>query len=141
MCGPLPIYLYPEEQIAYDMSQQSTESLQQQWDSSGPRYCLLCYRLIAHTAKLACDATIANGKGDGMRATVVPPFTNLVDVPDGYRASAMGVTPDDACMVGAPFICSVTRGLSVKYNRLSNSWLVEQSPEIVFMVSDKSPSL
>lgn len=139
-CGPLGIYLYPEEELDFSMHG-ATPALRDGWETSGPRFCLLCYRLMAQTAKLAYDASIGKVSSAGMPGTILPPFTNIVDKPDGYHMGAMGVTPSDACMIGAPFICGVTSGLQVRYDRPSNTWFVEQTPDIVFTVDSNPPCL
>ena len=105
--GPLHIYLYPEEQMRYDMVQHLPK-LQECWKSSGPRFCLICYRRMAHRIKLEADVKNLNKKFPQREATILLPFTNQVDVPDGYRMEAMAVTPNDKCMVGAPYICTAT---------------------------------
>ena len=140
LCGALSIYLYPEEQMLYERNG-ACPQLKSQWKATSPRFCLLCYRLMAHTTKLACDASAGKSKIGSLKGSIVPPFTNLVDVPDGYRLSAMGVTPSDICMAGAVYICSVTKGLEVKYNHLKKMWFIEQTPEIVYTVAHNEPFL
>ena len=128
--GPLPVYLYPEQQILYETA--GAEAIKDTLAASQPNFCLLCIRLVAQTTKLAAEAAGCGVRRGGAQGVVYPPFTNLVNEVDGYRQSAMVITPDDVCIAGGVFICGSTKGLSVRFNKIANSWFIQQSAEIVY---------
>ena len=82
--GPLPIYLLPSVQDAFDRGEKS-HALE---DPNA--VCLLCLRRDMHAACLAWEAMVPNpSKQIHRNAVIPPPFTNMVDVPGGYRSTAM----------------------------------------------------
>ena len=140
LLGPLSAYLWPEEQIMHDTG--DTERLASSLARSGPRFCLMCIRATAETTKLAAEATGCDARVGAQLGVVAPPFCNLVDVVDGYRASAMAIRPDSRCSPAGVSLCGVSKGLRVRMNKLAGDggrWYVEQTPEIVYTA--ESPSL
>ena len=131
--GPLPVYLYPEEELAF----QRTGIVPKR---TAGMFCLLCIRRAAHCMTLAERATESVGAGV-RRPKLLPPFTNLCNVVDGYRREAMGVTPSNATFRGAVHICGMNGDVEVKFDRLrgdKGSWYVNQGASMVFMGATES---
>ena len=128
--GPLNRYLYPEEQIIYD--KHGAHALKDRFKATEGAPCLLCIRTMAQITKMAVDSTGSLYRRGGHAGVVLPPFTNLVDVPDGYRKSAMVVTPSDLCVAGGVWICGAGNGLCIKINKMKNQWFVDQNQSIVY---------
>lgn len=77
--GPLPFYVLPGEKRSSSM---------------GPRFCLLCIRADCESVCRVYDAVVRHSQAELERAAVaLAPFQNLVNVPNGYRESALGVKP------------------------------------------------
>lgn len=131
--GPLPVYLYPEEELAFQRSGHVPKR-------TAGMFCLLCIRRAAHCMTLAEKATESVG-GGARRPKLLPPFTNLCNVVDGYRKEAMGVTPANTTFRGAVHICGMNGDVEVKYDRLrgeSGTWYVNQGASMVFMGASES---
>jgi hypothetical protein len=139
MLGPLGRYLYPEEQILYDTH--GAECLKERFASTRGAPCLLCLRTLAQVTNMAIKSTGCLQRRGGNPGVVLPPFTNLVDVVDGYRRSAMAITPEDTAVAGGVWLCGSTSGLSIKINKLSNKWFVAQDASIVFTEDPVPPCL
>jgi hypothetical protein len=56
---------------------------------------------------------------------VLPPFTNLCDVPGGYNTSAMGVTPCEFTPMPV-YVCGVSGTLCAHYDPATKRWFVDQ---------------
>lgn len=131
--GPLPIYLYPEEEMAFRRTGQAPKR-------TAGMFCLLCIRRAAHCTTLAERATESVG-GGARQAKLLPPFTNLCNVVDGYRREAMGVTPSNTTFRGAVHICGISGDMEVKFDRLRGdrgTWYVNQGVSMVFTGATES---
>ena len=107
--GPLPIYMLPSTQAAFDAGDKSVAT-------SNPRAtCLLCLRRDAHGACLAWHAMVPNAAAMVNRSALLPaPFCNLVNVPGGYKESVIAM--DSAAVFSNSAIVGVSGELRVKYN-------------------------
>jgi len=110
--GPLPIYLTPSEQAAYDKSGHLA-------GDDPHASCLLCIRRDLHGANLAMQALLPNPGRQIHRSAVMPsPFANLVDVPGGYKRSAMSVVASP--LFGGTNVVGVSGELRVNYDPAHN---------------------
>lgn len=84
--GPLPIYLTPAEEA-------------DRTELPAPHFCLMCIRADAAALVKTLGAVVrASGPGLGCAAMAMPPFQNLVNCPDGYKESCLGVRPFDSAV-------------------------------------------
>jgi hypothetical protein len=75
--GPLDAYVLPGTQIR-----------------TATMHCLLCIRCDATALSSVYSEVVKHEPKSGVRASIiVPPFQNLVNVPNGYYSAACGVTP------------------------------------------------
>lgn len=128
--GPLPGFI--SMKLKDKMNREGYSAIKPIVEASKPRFCVLCWRLLAQKAKLAHEAV-----GDSGVGIISMPFTNLCDRPDGYVRSAMGITPDDMFVSGSPHMVSATIDLRVKYNPLDRDrpWYVEQDRACIYNTS------
>tara|TARA_B100000768_G_scaffold133167_1_gene123921 strand:- start:1505 stop:2422 length:918 start_codon:yes stop_codon:yes gene_type:complete len=116
--GALPIYLDPIDQAAYERTGvcEAPDPLAS---------CLLCIRRDLHGANLAMQALLPNPGRQIHRSAVMPsPFANLVDVPGGYKRSAMSVTASP--LFGGTNVVGVSGELRVNYDPGCNSFFFDQ---------------
>jgi hypothetical protein len=130
LAGALPACLTPDEELLYQSGH--TDAITTQLNARKPAFCLICIRATLAATKFAAVELGAQRSTDGTTGLFAATYTNTVDAPDGYRASAMAVTPADKSIVGGAFVCTIERGLSIMYNKLTESFYVHQSSEIVF---------
>lgn len=98
--------------------------------SPNPSLCLLCIRLHAQMINKATIAAL------NVQASLVPPFTNLVNCPGGYHDWALGVnTKDQRVFSRQCAIVGACPNLKVRFSPLDNVWWVDQS-EIVWRPTD-----
>lgn len=117
--GPLHIYLMPSMQRALD----NKESCLHQYDENAT--CLLCIRRDIHGACLAWDGMIPSPYCQIRRQAIIPaPFTNVVDVPTGYRASAF--IPNGNRVFDNANIVGVCGSLTVKYRTRDDIFYFDQ---------------
>jgi hypothetical protein len=121
--GPLPIYLSMAEEKA---AQASEETAKQIFAETGSRsLCLLCIRAECNAMACGLSDKMANSALELHRhVAIMPPFTNLMNVPGGYFDWAIGVNPAVTPQIS---LCAVVTGnpvqengetvLSVQYNR------------------------
>lgn len=77
--GPLPFFVLPGEDRKL---------------AEGPRFCLLCIRADCESVCRVYDGVVRHSQAElGRAAVALAPFQNLVNVPNGYRDSALGVKP------------------------------------------------
>lgn len=82
--GPLHIYLMPSEQERLNSGKPCYFKEEQS------PYCLLCIRTAMSAAAFACESIQPHAQTDVRRGANFPlAFCNLVDVPGGYKSSAM----------------------------------------------------
>lgn len=139
MLGPLGRYLFPEEQLLY--AEHGAECLAERFAATEGAPCLLCLRTMAQVTNMAIKSTGCMQRRGGNPGVILPPFTNLVDVVDGYRRSAMAITPSDMAVAGGAWLCGSTAGVSIKVNKLTNRWFVAQDATIVYTEDPVPPSL
>lgn len=88
--------------------------------------CLLCMRM-------ECAMLVQMHRMCGSRpvTALLPPFCNLVDVPGGYKRSAMAVTPQDQNIIkGGVHIMGVNASLCKTYNPLTKQFFVDQGSAV-----------
>lgn len=116
--GPLPIYLSPVDQAVLE----GTGALPVVDPHAS---CLLCIRRDVHGANLAMQALLPNPGRQIKRSAVMPsPFANLVDVPGGYKRSAMSVTASP--LFGGTNVVGVSGELRVNYNPDRRAFFFDQ---------------
>ena len=104
-------------------------------------YCLLCIRCDAAALNAVYNEVAKQGPKIGRPAIVVPPFQNLVECPNGYKASCCGVRPDSALftpvhVVGCNFDMRVVqRGGTLCVDQDAAVW----APTPHFLESGPSP--
>jgi hypothetical protein len=87
-----------------------------------PTLCLLCLRLHA---EMINKATMA---ASGTTASLMPPYTNLVNCAGGYFDWAMGVDPNSQRVFSRQCaIVGACPNLTVQYSPLDKVWWVDQS--------------
>ena len=88
--------------------------------------CLLCIR---HHICMIVQMHRTHGSRPPLG--MLPPFSNIVDVPGGYRSSFCGVTPDDVELIsGAVHIMGSPVSFKKAYNPYSRVWYVDQSAAV-----------
>lgn len=93
---------------------------------NAPSWCLLCIRRDIGACFLAYKSIMINPQRQIDRPTfVLPPFTNLCDVPGGYNTSAMGVTPCEFTPMPV-YVCGVSGTLCAHYDPATKRWFVDQ---------------
>ena len=98
--------------------------------SPSPTLCLLCIRLHAQMINKATLASL------NVQASLVPPFTNLVNCAGGYHDWALGVNTDSQRVFSRQCaIVGACPNLKVRYSPLAKKWWVDQS-EIIWKPSD-----
>ena len=98
--------------------------------SPNPSLCLLCIRLHAQMINKATMA-ISN-----VQASLVPPFTNLVNCAGGYYDWALGVNTSTQRVFSTQCaIVGACPNLKVRHSSLDHVWWVDQS-EIIWRPSD-----
>lgn len=107
--GPLHVYMLPTVAAAHHAG----KSTYIHHDEHAT--CLLCVRRDVHGACLAWEAMVPNPTRQIQRSSIIPPpFTNLVDVPAGYKKSAF--LPMGEALFDNANVVGVTGELSVKYD-------------------------
>ncbi len=111
--GPLPMYLSPEE------------ALHRKYPVDG--YCLLCIRADATAIDMTTRRLVESSTMQiGAAALCIAPFQNLVDQPDGYKSSAIGVRPSSFTFTPV-HIVSGDAPVSVNYDEAVGGFYVDQS--------------
>jgi hypothetical protein len=98
--------------------------------SPTPSLCLLCLRLHAQMINKATIASL------NVQASLMPPFTNLVNCAGGYHDWALGVNTDTQRVFSRQCaIVGACPNLKVRYSPLDKKWWVDQS-EIIWQPTD-----
>ena len=98
--------------------------------SPTPSLCLLCIRLHAQMINKATLAAL------NVQASLMPPFTNLVNCAGGYHDWALGVnTSSQRVFSRQCAIVGACPNLKVRYSPLDKKWWVDQS-DIVWQPPD-----
>ena len=84
--------------------------------------CILCIRM-----ECAMLVQMHRMCGSAPVTPLLPPFTNLVDCPGGYRKSAMAVTPADQNIIkGGVHIMGVPATLVKTYSPITKKYFIDQ---------------
>ena len=119
--GPLPIYVMPSVQAMLDRGERPSAPF------SPGAHCLLCIRRDVHAAVLAWSSMVVNASVQLKRgACVPPPFANLVDVPGGYKKSAM-INTENQSVFGPSNIVGAHASLKCRIDPASRTWYFDQS--------------
>lgn len=121
--GPLPIYLTMSEEKAARASESEANRIFSETGSKS--LCLLCIRAEANALASGLSEKLVNSAEELHRhVAIMPPFTNLVDVPGGYFDWAIGVSPHkmpqisfSTVVTGNPVQNNGESALTVQYNR------------------------
>ena len=120
--GPLPIYVMPSVQDLIDKGRPPPAPFKKN------SVCLLCIRRDVHAAVLAVSSMVANPSAQINRgACYPPPFTNLVDVPGGYRSDAMVTHGREQNVFGPVSIVGSHRSLVCRICPETRTWFFDQS--------------
>jgi len=88
--------------------------------------CLLCIR-----HHLGMIVQMHRTHGSRPPLGLLPPFSNFVNAPGGYRSSFCGVTPDDVEVIaGAVYVMGSPVSFRKTYNPYSRTWHVDQSAAV-----------
>lgn len=118
--GPLHVYLLPTVARAHALGR--TTYVEHDEFAT----CLLCIRRDVHGACLAWEAMVPNPARQIQRSSIIPPpFTNLVDVPAGYRSDAF-ISAGDALFDNANVV-GVSGALCVKYSATRKHFYFDQT--------------
>lgn len=121
--GPLPIYISMAEEKAARACEKTAKKI---FDETGPTsLCLLCIRAECTAITCGLSDKLVNSAEELHRyVAIMPPFTNLQNVPGGYFDWAIGVNPNITPQIS---LCAVVTGnpvqqngesaLNVQYNR------------------------
>lgn len=136
LLGPLPIYLFPTEQVDLETTGLCIEGVK----ASRPRQCLLCIRRLLDCVRMACESY--EGVDGVGRNFVRAPFTNVVGV-DGYRQEAIGIRPSHHCIAGGASIVRSDIPLRIEYDKLTRpeGFIVAQDPTCLFSEGPSPPCL
>jgi len=117
--GPLPVYMLPAVADAH----RSGRATYIEHDEHAT--CLLCIRRDVHGACLAWEAMVPNPARQIQRSSIIPPpFTNLVDVPAGYKKQAF-LPMGDALFDNANVV-GVSGELCIKYDAATETFYFDQ---------------
>lgn len=112
--GPLHIYLTISEEDEYN--QTGTIPLY-------AAHCLLCIRRDAHALEFLRQSLPPLKGHTGRGTTLLPPFYNLVDCPDGYKKESF---PSAEGLFGSVRIVGECRNLRAVYNPFTKQWGINQ---------------
>ncbi len=118
--GPLHIYLSAAAQAAFE----ATGEIPGPADPSAT--CLLCIRRDVQGVRLSLSAALPNPRQQINRACLMPPpFVNLVDVPGGYKASAMAMDGATSHLFGSSTVVGACP-LKLNYDPVKERFFFDQ---------------
>ena len=118
--GPLHIYLMPSEQENFDAGKPTFYK-----DEKNP-FCLLCIRSAMAAVAFACESMQPHAQQDVRRGANFPlAFCNMVDVPGGYKSSAM-IPKADVFFHSCNLVNENYHALDGTYNPHTKQWRISQ---------------